>query len=254
MSIGAKLKQARKNKGLSIKDASAKTRIQEFYLKALENDDISKMPNTVYAKSFLKKYAECLGMDVGALLQEFENKGLAKPDQVVVLEGKEFPPINFHHYMLKISSAVLAFLMFLGLIMFLISSVHNQIKKSKASQTISQQKKTKLRSSSKESAKTKKQKNIKGSPLKTPAAVSGLQLSLVTKKPCRVAVKADKKLLFEDFLQSGKTDKWQAKQIFELSVSDGSAIEISLNGKKLGSLGRGAKKNILINKNGIMRR
>ncbi|PIR65456.1 MAG: hypothetical protein COU52_04175, partial [Candidatus Omnitrophica bacterium CG10_big_fil_rev_8_21_14_0_10_43_8] len=47
MTAGSQLRQARLNKGVSLKDASSKTKIQEKFLEALESDNFSVLPNIV---------------------------------------------------------------------------------------------------------------------------------------------------------------------------------------------------------------
>ena len=47
MSIGSQLRQGREAKGISIQEASAKIKIQEKFLKALEDDNVSFLPNPI---------------------------------------------------------------------------------------------------------------------------------------------------------------------------------------------------------------
>ena len=58
------LKQARKEKGLSLKRISKETKIPVKNLAALEEGDFNCFPGRFYAKSFLKTYAKYLGVDV----------------------------------------------------------------------------------------------------------------------------------------------------------------------------------------------
>lgn len=58
--LGERLKKVREESGLSLKEASEGTRIQEDYLAAIEEGDYARMPGPVYIESFLKKYATFL--------------------------------------------------------------------------------------------------------------------------------------------------------------------------------------------------
>jgi transcriptional regulator with XRE-family HTH domain len=61
--IGERLENIRKEKNISLEEASAKLRIRKKYLKALEESDYSVFAAEVYAKGFLKNYVRFLGLD-----------------------------------------------------------------------------------------------------------------------------------------------------------------------------------------------
>jgi len=124
MSIGLKLKKEREARGLTLKDASSKTRIQEKFLDALEKDDLALLPNPVYVKGFLKKYAEFLGLDIKPLVEEFENGAPPKIEQVIAIENKEPPPVDSEKYVKKIFIGIIAFFVTVGIIFFLFSALY----------------------------------------------------------------------------------------------------------------------------------
>lgn len=250
MSIGLRLKKARENKGVSIQEVSAKTKIQEKILQALENDDISSLPNAVYTKAFLKKYAEFLGLDSAAIVEHFEKTGLAKVDQVIVLEGKELPSVDSERYLKKALAALVAFFVFVGLITFLLS-VRKAAPRVRKPAAVSQTKKARTQKPPSQPVVEKPAPAV--APVQQPQPIT-LKLSVSAVKTCRLSVRADNRLLFEGFLSEGKSDQWEAKQKFELDISDGSAAQLRLNGRNLGFAGRGRKKNVLITKDGIRRR
>ncbi len=267
MSIGLQLKRERESKDISLKDASAKTRIQEKFLEALENDDILSLPNPVYTKGFLKKYAEFLGLDPAPLLEDFDRAGLAKVTQVINLRTKEPPTVMPEKYIKKIIIGIIAVFVFVGIMFFIVSSVHKLIIRIKKAPVAFQYKKNKAapKNIKKEQPRkiVVKQKAVPPAPKTSqpiialsaqPAQNTGLDLIVTAKRSCRLSIKADNELLFEDFISAGKSQRLQAKQEFELSVSDGSAVDLDLNGKRLGSIGRGSRKNILITKDGIKKK
>ncbi len=71
-SIGEKLKNARIEKGLSLADAYESTRITMQNLAALEEDRFDAFANRVYARAFLRDYANYLDVDSTELLQQYE--------------------------------------------------------------------------------------------------------------------------------------------------------------------------------------
>ena len=69
--IGHILREARENKGLSLEEAQAKTRISVRYLTALENGQYSALPTPVHTRGFLRNYARFLGLDPQPLLDRY---------------------------------------------------------------------------------------------------------------------------------------------------------------------------------------
>ncbi len=62
-SIGEKLKAARNNKKLSLKDVAKETNIAWGYIEALEEEDFDRFPGETYVVGFLKSYSEYLKLD-----------------------------------------------------------------------------------------------------------------------------------------------------------------------------------------------
>jgi cytoskeleton protein RodZ len=63
LDIGGTLREARTRGGLELDDAAAATRIRVKHLAALEDERFSALPEDVYARAFLRTYANFLGLD-----------------------------------------------------------------------------------------------------------------------------------------------------------------------------------------------
>jgi len=70
--VGEILLEAREKVGLSLEDISGETKIPKRMLEYLETDNFDAFPARVYARGFLKSYAELLGLDVDYILNKFE--------------------------------------------------------------------------------------------------------------------------------------------------------------------------------------
>src|SRR2546421_8476296 len=70
-SIGETLREARMRQHLDITDVEARTKIRAKYLRALENEDFGMLPGSTFVKSFLRTYAEFLGLDPHLLVEEY---------------------------------------------------------------------------------------------------------------------------------------------------------------------------------------
>ncbi|HEY8449683.1 MAG TPA: helix-turn-helix domain-containing protein, partial [Bacillota bacterium] len=81
--IGQRLRARREERGLTLRDAQIATKIRERYLQALEEGDEAALPGHVYTKGFLRAYANWLGLDGLALVEEYK-AALGEDEPVVV--------------------------------------------------------------------------------------------------------------------------------------------------------------------------
>lgn len=88
--IGTLLRLAREEQGLSLELVQSETKIRLRYLEALEAGDESIIPGEVYLKGFLRFYANHLGLDGHALVEEFKDWREAQEAEQEALEAQ--PP------------------------------------------------------------------------------------------------------------------------------------------------------------------
>jgi cytoskeletal protein RodZ len=69
--IGDTLREARMRQKIDITEIEAKTKIRAKYLRAMENEEFDLLPGTTFAKSFLRTYADALGLDAHRLVEEY---------------------------------------------------------------------------------------------------------------------------------------------------------------------------------------
>jgi cytoskeleton protein RodZ len=72
--IGEALKRARTRQKIDIRTAEAETKIRIKYLRALETEEWEVLPGPAYAKGFLRTYAQFLGLDGDALVDEYRRR------------------------------------------------------------------------------------------------------------------------------------------------------------------------------------
>jgi cytoskeletal protein RodZ len=70
--IGTTLREARMRARIDISEIEAETKIRAKYLRALENEEWNLLPGPTYVKSFLRTYAEALGLDAKLLVEEYK--------------------------------------------------------------------------------------------------------------------------------------------------------------------------------------
>jgi cytoskeleton protein RodZ len=69
--IGETLRDARMRARIDVSEIEAKTKIRAKYLRALENEEWGLLPGPTFVKSFLRTYAQALGLDGKALVEEY---------------------------------------------------------------------------------------------------------------------------------------------------------------------------------------
>jgi cytoskeleton protein RodZ len=85
--IGERLRDARRDLGLDLEEITERTRIRARYLIAMEEERWEALPGTAYVRSFLHTYAEVLGLDADALVDEYRSVEPARDRP-----GLEAPP------------------------------------------------------------------------------------------------------------------------------------------------------------------
>lgn len=84
-SIGQTLQEARTEKGVSLSQAAAATRIKIQHIESIERDDFSRIAADTYARGFIKIYAEFLGLNPEPLLRLYQQTH-AKPATPSLIE------------------------------------------------------------------------------------------------------------------------------------------------------------------------
>jgi cytoskeleton protein RodZ len=72
--LGAALAAARRERGLSVEEVSAATRIRPAIIRAIENDDFDACGGAVYARGHLRSVAQVVGADPRPLVEEFDRR------------------------------------------------------------------------------------------------------------------------------------------------------------------------------------
>ena len=69
--IGETLREARMRRSIDMAEVEAATKIRAKYLRALENEEFGMLPGPTFVKTFLRSYAEVLGLDPHLLVEDY---------------------------------------------------------------------------------------------------------------------------------------------------------------------------------------
>ena len=72
--IGDQLREARLRNRIDITEVEAATKIRAKYLRALENEEWDLLPGPTFVKTFLRTYADHLGLDSRVLVEEYRQR------------------------------------------------------------------------------------------------------------------------------------------------------------------------------------
>lgn len=72
--FGAQLRAAREAQGISLGDMAVRSRLSVAQVRALEDEDVSALPEPVYVRAFIRGCAHSLGLDPQALAEDYMNR------------------------------------------------------------------------------------------------------------------------------------------------------------------------------------
>lgn len=241
-SIGSRIKSVRESKGISIGQAQKDTRISSRILSAIEGDRAHEIiSGPLYVKSFIKKYADYLGLDGRSLAESYTGEKPRSREQVSVM-NKEKKPVELPvKKIIYIAAAILIILLGIKLILFA------------GSKTIAFFKSRPKIERKAVAAKTKpEQKKPVAIITKSsfPPIIKGenLTLSLKTRADVYLKLTSDGAIIYDGMLRRGSSEKWEAKESFEISTSRAEVLAVDLNGTSLGPLGKGVIKDLKLPK------
>jgi len=74
LSVGDRLRAAREEKGFSLEDLAAETRIPRRHLESLEDSDWDRLPAPTYTIGFAKSYASAVGLDRAEIAEQIRGE------------------------------------------------------------------------------------------------------------------------------------------------------------------------------------
>src|SRR3954464_5277790 len=91
--FGAKLREARERRGVSLRQIANATKISISALEALERNDASRLPGGIFSRAFVRSYASEVGLDPDEAIQDF----LAQfPHDLAVPHQQAAAPVEDH--------------------------------------------------------------------------------------------------------------------------------------------------------------
>ncbi|HSD98520.1 MAG TPA: helix-turn-helix domain-containing protein [Patescibacteria group bacterium] len=87
INVGDKIKEERKEKGVTLEQVAKATKIRASFLEAIENGEYEKLPGSSYAHGFVKNYLEYLELPVSEYLARFRREYDGERQRKLIPEG-----------------------------------------------------------------------------------------------------------------------------------------------------------------------
>lgn len=82
--FGSRMRLAREQRGISLREIAESTKLSVSALEALERDDISRLPGGIFSRGFVRSYAAEIGVDPETAVREFLSQF---PDDSIAASG-----------------------------------------------------------------------------------------------------------------------------------------------------------------------
>jgi cytoskeleton protein RodZ len=257
--IGRILEQRRKERGLSLEEVEQATKIRKRYLTGLEREDYAILPDAVYARGFLKTYANYLGLDGEALSRQLKIGRKTRRERGITYTPK--PESDFEKPLIspsglrgaqkrKISTsavvtvivAVLALAAVIGALYFVGRSVQasrESIPPSGETPPHQEQQNVADKEKAPEDAVEGKAGGEGGpADAKQSAPPDTLQVLVnVRERPSWILIRTDGTTVYEQVAQPGFSKTFEAEQRLYIKSGDAGAVTVKINGQDAGALG-----------------
>src|SRR5262245_5544133 len=105
--LGRRLRSARERRLITLESIAASTKINVALLRDLERDDVSRWPAGIFRRSFIRSYAEAIGLDPDEIVEEFldQHPDTEQIEAIAALVAKGERPKNYRKTVLRLTLA-----------------------------------------------------------------------------------------------------------------------------------------------------
>ena len=224
MDLGTDLRNARERAGFSLPDLAARTRIPLNSLRAIEQNDFAKVPPGIFVRSFIRSYAQEVGVDPVSAVAEYRamTEPVDQPEQKPQDEPAVDERMGYGAYFPDFSGsrpgwgyALIVAALLIGVI-----SMNRDARKDQSAKAATEAEAAALGSDA-------------SSEIAQPVATSGsgLRIELRAAGPCWVRAVVDGQPALARLLQPGESETLNAQRDIVLRVGDPAALSYSINGR-----------------------
>jgi len=239
--IGDVLKKKRLDLNISLGQSAEETMIASRYLESMENSDFSPFPGNVYARGFLRRYAEYLKLEeveIQKLLSQYkaeqEDESFSQTEKKIDVKTTVLRNVRANKKNLYLYSTIIiiAFLIAGGILGAIIIPFLGREPKIDIDQSKLLSQEELMRKSKQPEKKKETRLEIK------PVIIKGVLLEGNAFEEVWVQVQIDSGKNKEILIRAGEKIKWNAKEKICLTMGNAGAIAWKFNSKAIGTLGK----------------
>jgi cytoskeletal protein RodZ len=226
-----------------LRQIATNTRISVMSLEALERSDLSRLPGGIFTRSFIRAYAQEVGLDPDRTIQDFIAE--LPPDVATAtahpagIEDSEKLESDRKAVATALHLALVS-LPIIGLVIYYGTHRAPASRNAMAASAASREPATATETPVAQQSHEEKIAAVPGNPVAAPAALpqtSGISMEISPRATCWVSVSADGEPVFSGLMNAGDKRVVNAKELIVLNVGDAGAFAYTLNGRAGKALG-----------------
>lgn len=263
-SLGRYFQECRMQRGMSLEEVSARTRIRLQTLQALECDDYPSLPVEVTVKGFVRAYARCLGLDEHDVLDRYQRfaadyfRSARQVDPIRRVEDTAAPEPLWKRHLTLAGLTIAALAVVVSGVIALMPSAPRERDQPNAISAPGRvvppavppgppaRVAEPIQTIATVPAIPPPANPQVSSPAKPAASGAAQELSIAASEPTWVQVTIDGGQPKEAILQPGERIRWAAEREFRLTVGNAGGVSVALNGEPVGSLGPSGRVRTLV--------
>jgi cytoskeletal protein RodZ len=211
--IGTFLRNLRTKKGMSLEEISTKTMVQQRFLDAIEKGEYEHLPEPLYIRGFIRRFAEALGIDGIPISESFPLGNMQTGSANSKFSAGNTPLRPWHLYVLYLAAVLGAVALLYALF--------------KPSESPSGN----LGTSSSTPVSTSNAPKKAVAPIApVPKKTAPVQAKLILKADSYMTVQVDGQPNYEGTLKAGENKTFTAKKSIQISAGNAGGVLLGVNG------------------------
>lgn len=221
LEIGHVLRTNRQIQGHSLESMSTKTLIRSSLLSAIERGDCNSLPQPVYLRGLVRRYAESLGLNGEDLADQLSAPTLSQPIRSKESSAAQLRPLHLYSTYILILVAAISGLSYL---------LERNAPELSALPPLDPFNQSQVRTTPSPSVGDPK---VQPTPSDSP-----IEVEMTLTSPSWLRIVTDGTTEFEGILQPGETRLWQAKEALTIRAGNAGGVMLSYNGNPVTPLGK----------------